>query len=238
MGPMLKGAAGPFVSRAWAGETVVCIASGPSVTAAGLELLRAARERDEIRVIAINDMYLVAPFADVHYFADDKWRRQHEAGVAKRWPWVSFTAAEVKQAWRAFGGQQVTISHWSARDEDGVFILGCGRQDGLSGSPDTLNTGSNSGYQALNLAVLAGGNPIVLVGYDFRYAGGRSHSHDGHADKHPEANYYAFAERFQTMKGPLKERGVEVVNTSLGSVLKVFPIKSLAEVLGACARAS
>jgi hypothetical protein len=78
------------VSRAWEGKTVVCIAGGPSLTKEQLELVRAARERDAVRVIVINDAYLIAPWADVLYFADARWAKWHVQGVDKSWPWVKF----------------------------------------------------------------------------------------------------------------------------------------------------
>jgi hypothetical protein len=226
-------ATGVAVARVWEGRTVVCLASGPSVTQEDIELLRRLRARDEIRLVAINDMYLVAPFADVHYFADDRWRRRHEAGIAKAWPWASFTAAEVAQAWRAFPGQRVTITHDTARSDDGVVVMGKGTIEGLSSDPAKLNTGGNSGFQALNLVVLAGAKLIPLVGYDFGYAKGRTHSHDGHPDKQAEANYYGFTANFRTVPNEIAALGVEVINTSMNSRLKRFPMRPLGEVLGA-----
>ena len=56
-----------------------------------------------------------------------------------------------------------------------------GHGTGLSLDPDKLVTGHNSGFQALNLAVLAGARRILLLGYDGK-AGqdGRTHWSGGH----------------------------------------------------------
>lgn len=231
---------------AWSDKMVICLASGPSVSQVDIEMLRAARARDSIRLITINDMYLVAPFADVAYFADLDWFRKQVAGIPRVWPWLRLEANEVRQAWASFAGQKVSITHH--RDEEHypseVFVMKKGNAEGLSTEPDKLNTGRHSGYQVLNLAALSGGQPILLVGYDYcfaplnsssLYVRSKSHSHDGHHDNQPERCYWEFETYFRTIEVPLKERGISVVNCSMGSRLQRFPKRRLEDALAACA---
>lgn len=214
---------------------MVCIACGPSLTLEQLEMIRAARERDAIRVIVVNDNYLVAPWADLCYFADRKWWLWHTQGIAKRWPWVSFSAEQVRAAWAAFRGQKVTINHATIASEPGLFILQQGGVDGLSSDPKAIRTGQNSGFQVLQIAALSGGRPIPLVAYDMRFHGGRSHAHDGHPDKVAEGAYREYARAFRTVETPLQQAGIKVVNCTPGSMIRAFPQEDLARVLAAAA---
>ncbi len=61
------------VPRMWAGETVVCIGGGPSVSANQVELIHG-----KAKVIAISDAYRVAPWADVLYSCHKRWWDWHD----------------------------------------------------------------------------------------------------------------------------------------------------------------
>jgi hypothetical protein len=52
----------------WAGETAVLVASGPSLCPSDVD-----RVRGRARVIAVNDGYRLAPWADVLYACDRRW---------------------------------------------------------------------------------------------------------------------------------------------------------------------
>lgn len=54
-------------------KTIVCIASGPSLTAADCALVKTAGHL----TIAVNNSYLLAPFADVLYAGDRAWWAQY-----------------------------------------------------------------------------------------------------------------------------------------------------------------
>lgn len=222
------------VTRAWEGKAAVLIASGPSTTRAHLEHVAAARKADLCRVIVTNDMYLVAPWADVLYFADFKWWQWHTEGVAKSWPWASFSAPEVAAAFRSFAGQKVTIKHNPMASGDDILALANGGHEGLSETPTAIRTGGNSGFQALNIAALSGANPLILLGYDLRFDGRRTHSHNGHQQPYQqrESTYTGYAQKFATVEAPLKKLGIRVINCSNGSALgKRFEIGEIEKCL-------
>lgn len=103
---------------------------------------------------------------------------------------------------------------------------------GLSLDASTILTGKNSGYQVVNLAVLAGGNPILLVGYDMRHIDGKDHFVGGeHSIPTPENNLKGYAKNFRTMVEPLRRIGVDVINVTPGSAIDCFPRMSLEEAL-------
>jgi hypothetical protein len=218
-----------LIERAWEGETLAIVCSGPSLTAADLE-----RVRGRMPVIAVNDNYLVAPFADIVYFADAQWWKWHSTGIEKNWAWARFTSEQVKKAFAEFRGQKCTIENTGLQVSDpGVFFLHNFGSEGLSDRPNGLHTGSNSGYQAINLAVLAGAKRILLLGYDMKHTGGRSHAHNGHPVKHPEDVYLRYARNFATMVPHLQKLGVEVVNCTPQSAITCFPKEALESVLAA-----
>jgi hypothetical protein len=219
-----KDASGDFVSREWEGQTVVCIASGPSLTQKQVELARA------FKTIAVNDNYLIAPWADVLYFADHKWWVWHRDGVEKSWAWAKFAKAEVAKAFAEFKGQMVSIRHNPQAKDGRVFFLRNDGTEGLCESPTGIRTGNNSGYQALNIAFLSGAKRILLLGYDMTFDGKRSHSHNGHVQHTQESAYHAYAKRFNTMQIQLNAKGVEVINCSHSSKINCFkkePIESI-----------
>jgi hypothetical protein len=235
MSLVVRSPSGDCVSRSWERMTVVCIASGPSVTQQQLEIVRRARERDAVRVIVVNDMYLVAPWADVLYFADDKWWRWQLQGVAKSWPWAKFGTDDVKKAFAGFAGQKVTIEHPTMATGPDIFTLKKDGADGLSEKQNAIRTGSNSGFQAMNIAALSGASRILLVGYDLRYIGGRTHSHNGHSAKENESVYMAYAQRFSTLERPMEKLGIDVANCTPGSAVKTFRTSTLEAELRECA---
>jgi hypothetical protein len=216
-----------LIERSWAGETVFCIASGPSLTKEQVEATKGKR------LIVVNDNYLIAPWADLLYFADLKWWKWHTEGLQKSWSWAKFQASEVKKALAEFKGQKVSIENGKGNTVEAkdVFIIGNHGHDKLSEKPDGVNTGSNSGYQAINIAVLAGAKRIVLLGYDMRYQQKMTHSHNGHPQKMPEATYLGFASRFRSMKPQLEKLGVEVLNATPKSAIDAFPKVELQSIL-------
>ncbi len=224
----MRGASGDEVSRVWQGKTVVCIASGPSLSKDHLEIVRRAREADAVRVIVVNDNYLVAPWADLLYFADHRWWQWHTAGIEKAWPWARFTKEEVRAAFKSFAGQKVTIQHQPMASGPDIFSLKNGGPDGVSDKQNEIRTGSNSGFQAMNIAALSGSKTILLLGYDMRFQGGRAHAHNGHPVKMPEDAYGRYAKNFSSMQSPLAKMGVRVVNCTPDSRIDAFPKGELA----------
>ena len=108
-----------------------------------------------------------------------------------------------------------------------VFMLHNYGHEGLSEAPNGLQTGSNGGYQAVNIATLAGAARVLLVGYDMRFTGGRSHWHAGHPVKVAEDRYLQYARSYKTMLPQLARLGVEVVNCTPGSAVTCFRMSTL-----------
>lgn len=200
------------VGRSWEGATVALIGGGPSLTLQQVELVRAAR----LPCITMNNSYLIAPFADIHYFADYHW-----------WTWH-----RDREEFKNFGGQKCTIEGTGMLVSDAsVFMLHNYGREQLSDTPNGLHTGLNSGFQTLNIAYLAGAKRVLLLGYDMKFQGKKTHWHEGHPQKTPENNYSMYARRFNSAVPQLKRAGVEVINCSPDSALSAFPRGNLESVL-------
>ena len=203
-----------IVSRAWEGETVLCVGGGPSVKR---EIVESARGR--CRVITVNNSYELAPWADAMYFADSQWWRWHKD----------------RPAYKSFPGPKITIESTGQTvkpEEPGVHVLGNGGGSGFSDVPHMINTGSNSGFQVMNIAYLAGAKLILLLGYDMKFHGRLSHWHGDHPTKTPEVTYRNYAKRFASAVPQMNRAGVDVANCSPGSLIGNFRFSTVAAELG------
>lgn len=192
------------VPRLWPGETVVCLGTGPSLTPADVTLCR-----ERARVIAINDAYQVAPWADALYAADESWWNSHQG--AKDFAGLKYTIEPQRRVW------------------PGLQVLENTGPHGLDGRPTSLRTGFNSGYQAIHLAVHFGARRILLLGYDLR--GGHFYAAKPAGDR----KFAGWLKAYATLVEPLKAAGVEVLNCTPDSALRCFPMASLPDALGAVA---
>lgn len=191
----------------------MCIASGPSLTPEDVNAVRG-----QARVIVVNTSYQLAPWADALYACDARWWKWHKGAPD-------------------FPGLKFTVSADSARYCPGVRVIGRGPYEGLSTDPGKLNLGSNSGYQALNLAVLLGAQRILLLGYDMQLGqGGRQHWHPDHPMRQ-RSPYGQFQRMYPTLVEPLRAAGVEVINCSRQTALKCFPRMPIDQALALAVKA-
>ena len=104
---------------------------------------------------------------------------------------------------------------------------------GLSLDPEYLVTGSHSGWQALNVAVLTGAKTIILLGSAAREpaAGEAGHWFGEHATPTPIAAYAAYRRAFTAGAAAIRAAGVRVVNCSPGSAINEFERMNIMEAL-------
>lgn len=202
----------PRVARKWPGSTIVCAASGPSLTSADLALVR------QFPLVAVNDVYRIAPWADALVAADASWWHKHE-GV------------------QGFAGEKWSIEHstWARYRErwPDVKRLRHTGAEGIETDPTALRSGQNSGALAVGLAVHYGASRILLLGYDMGHAAnGPSHFFgEHHGSLRQRSPYSTFIAKFQTMVAPLRALGITVINCSRETRLTCFPRQSLESVL-------
>lgn len=224
----------------WVGGVVVIIAGGPSVTPEQVAVVERAKTFGRVSaVIAVNDSYLLAPFADICYFADSHWWKWHQDGVDK--PALGMSAAQVRAAFAAFAGQKCSIQDSGANiTDDAVHIIRNmtfpDHGNLLSTDPRKLATGRNSGFQAMNLAILGGAKVLPLLGFDAQPAeDGKKHWHGDHPPRigAPGANQYEYFRRaFAEAESLITSMGVTVFNCSPRTAIDAFPKCPIERVFG------
>jgi len=214
-----------MVPRLWPDSTIVCVGSGPSLTAADIVRCRLAGAK----ILAINNACLLcAPLPDAIYAPDAQWWGWHPEALAAPCPKFAFQV--------------------EARIYPDLTILNRTGYDGLERDPRGLRSGGHSGYAAINLAVHLGARTILLLGYDHGPADdGRHHFSGGdHPDgshipfaeieEGPVANTYIHRDVYDSLVVPLAELEIDVINVSRRSAITAFPVVPLPEVLRAACR--
>lgn len=218
----------------WRDETVVIAGGGRSLTEEQL-----SQCRGWARVIVINDNYLLSPWADLHYFCDQKWydwHRQYQHPAQQR-----FGKARATSLFWGFQGLRVALESAQAcrQHEPSIkFLRNYSKPEFHNGKhvvkegleierKDGVRTGGNSGHQAINLAYHLGVSKIILLGFDQK----GDHWFGDHPNKANADFAQSLAPRFKSLVKPLRAAGVEVVNCSPGSALTAFPRGTLADCL-------
>jgi hypothetical protein len=152
------------------------------------------------------------PWAEVLYHCDANW-------------WNAYTGAP------GFQGERWSLHCDRSKKLDtakryGVRLVASNTSKGFSFDPSVIHEGRNSGFQAINLALLMGGNPIVLVGFDMR---GHSHFLQRTGLK-VTRDYGTFVQEFDEA-AKLLPPGIEIWNATPKSGIAGFKRVSLEDVL-------
>lgn len=204
------------VSADWNAPVIVA-ASGPSLTKDVAWEARKARWFGPWRIVAVSDAWRLLPLADILYSCDAEWWNVHEGVPAFR-----------GEKWSSQGDdKEKNDDKYDVADKYGLKLVR-GRQGvGFSTNPDLIHYGSNSGFQAVNLAVLKGATKIVLVGFDMREVEGKRHFFGDHpAGLRNHGEYRNFIRAFEQATPP-----VPIINATPGSALKCFPMMDLRDAL-------
>lgn len=198
----------------WSGRPAAIIASGPSAKKTGASALEG-----RVAVLAVKRNIELAPFADAVYGCDFPWWRS----VHGLRDFKGLKLAHDHRAANQFGCRRIDIpdKHFDTLRFDQVGVVG---------------SGGNSGFQALNLVAQFGATRILLIGFDLHDRGGVHWYGRNTAmgmGNPSESNFKRWRTAFAGAAAVLAARGVEVVNASLGSDLKAFPKRGLAETLEA-----
>ena len=196
----------------WSGKPAVLVASGPSASAVELD-----RARGLAHVLAINESWRLAPWADAVYGADFRF-------------WLA------KAGLPDFAGLKITGEERAARDWPDIHAIKLRRGFDriVTDELGVVGWGGNSGFHAVNLAVQFGARRLVLVGYDMHVEAGL-HWHGPHPKGFNNPNPKSI-ERWRRMLDAvaldLAGLGVGVINCSPSSALKAYARMPLDEALG------
>lgn len=185
-----------MIPRCFKGETVVVVASGPSLSSADVEHCRG-----KARVAVINDNYKIAPWADLLYAADKPWWDFHQPEFAGQ-KWTQDEAAAALYGLKWVNGQ------WAP---------------GISHSQNFIHYGYNSGFQCVNLVYLMGAKRILLLGFDMQRTAKKTHWFGDHPQElHRHADYGRWARTMDKAARRYEKAGIEVVNCSRETALREY----------------
>lgn len=177
------------------------------VLGSGPSLNRETAARLEGRyVIAVNNSYQRAPFADL-FFNDINWFRKHRTDV-ERLP-----------------GRAFSTSYKAAQECAKVRYVSAEIRAEFP-APGIIRDGKCSGQKAIGLAVSLGARRIVLLGFDMREVDGRTHFHDEYRNDASRYSDY-FIPAFAGWRESAARIGVSIVNATPNSALTEFPVTSL-----------
>lgn len=109
----------------WSGRTVVCIASGPSLTGEDCETVKQSGHP----TVVTNNTYQLAPWADVIFGMDLNWWKRHGAAVSA----CPGRKMSTSHAARAYGAESLWNVHWFPQAlNSGQAIIGLALASGAS----------------------------------------------------------------------------------------------------------
>jgi len=118
---------GKTVPCLWPDSTIVCMATGPSLTQADCDYVRELG----VPTIAINDAHRLAPWANVLYSNDRMWWRKYKGvpsftGVTQNVPLLAFQDGD--GAWTSLTGT-AGVYHATVTGQRYGLAVGCGQPD-------------------------------------------------------------------------------------------------------------
>lgn len=203
----------------WTGCRVAIIAGGPSLTEEQCTQVAMWWAQTPMNcVIAINTSFRRAAFADMLYACDTKWWDTYYDEVIRTVATETLLFTQDKPA-----AQKYRLGY-----------IASAPTRGLSRKPGLIHQGMSSGFQAINLAFLAGVRDFVLLGYDCK----GTHWHGDHpAPLKANLPHARWIEHFAALARDLRDEGVRVVNCSPDTAIpeSTFPRADLAAALGGTA---
>lgn len=207
----------------WNGETVVCVASGPSARSVDLSI-----GKDIAKYIVINDSWRLYPEADALYACDPQWWRLSQSRYVNK-------LNEGPPTKDQFKGIRITQDLDAARDFGLKRVTLLKKIDRIQNkTPGLLGWGGNSGFHAVNIAVQAGASKIILVGYDLTIVDGHMHWHGKHGEALHDpsvGSLYKWRLHLDNNADVFEGLGIKVFNCSPVSKLERYPKVSFREAL-------
>lgn len=182
----------------WSNRTVIVAAPGPSLNISVAETCR----NSGFPSIAVCSAFLLFPFADILYACDAAW-------------WQAYQPYFKGEKW---SNQTNTLA-----EQYNINIVRGHHGEGFSFNPEIIHFGSNSGFQAINLAILFGATRIILVGFNMQTMDGDRHFHGDYPKPLAnEGNYRNFVPEFNKAAKLLPDR-IKIINATPNSALDCFP---------------
>lgn len=193
----------------WSGFTTVVVATGHSLNFDQVSEVMGSRK--PIKVIAVNNAYLMVGLPDVVYAGDFLFWKVHHQRIKK-------SVGRFAELWTQ---DSAAAERFQIKRMKGTNREGLGQQ--------VIHNNGNSGMQAINLAYLWGARRILLLGFDMKLGPeGQRHFHGDH--EAPLLQCQLFEEwmhKGKKLADGLAASGCEVINCTPGSAWRDFPMSTI-----------
>lgn len=173
-------------------------------------------------MIAVNDAWRLLPGAEILYACDTAWWNAHRGAPGfKGERWSSHgAAARVRHNDKTLPAERYGLKLIEGRDGEGFNLDG-----------DCIHYGGNSGFQAVNLALLFGARIVILVGFDMGSTDGKRHFFGDHpGGLRNTASFAGFIRHFDKA-AKLLPSGLQIINATTHTALTCFPRMKLDDAL-------
>lgn len=168
-------------------------------------------------VIGINNAYQIGNWIDFIFFGDCTWYHRHRKRLAQ------------------FPGIKVTCCrHLKGKEDDPERIKYLAKTNvGIAKDNTKVGWNKNSGSAAISLAAHLGVKQIILLGFDMSLSSiGISHWFGSHKNKNiPIPPFKRHLQGFPQIQADAQNRGIEILNASPESAIKVFRKVQLKDIL-------
>lgn len=196
------------VSKLWPGATVFILGGGPSLSQVDLAPLQ------HEHVIGVNDAFKLGAWVDICWWGDCRWGIWNLDELLK------------------YQGLNVSCTRCNCQHPKTLQVR---RKEGsgISMNPEEVFWNKSSGASAINLAYHLGASKVVLLGFDMKVNERNEHNwHQNHrAHPRPSAYQERFLPPFIKIKEDADKLGLDIVNATVDSELKVFPMVKLKEII-------
>ena len=156
-------------------------------------------------------------------------------------PWAQKLYGCDTRWWQAHNGTQFVGEKWATHSESNNNNLTVADEYNLnvvkgvpgytfSRTPNIIHHGDNSGFQAINLAVLLGSPYIVLVGFNMQHVGGKGHFFGEHPPGlHNQDDYTKWVRCFQQAADALED--VVIINATPQSAIDCWQKMTIEDAL-------
>ena len=204
------------ISRVLNGETIYILGGGPSLNKANLSLL------EDKKVLGVNQAYKLGDWVDYCYSGDKRWYNWNVKGLVD------------------YKGVMITsYTDFKANKNSPTLNIGRISSFGISDKfPSHIAWNGNSGASAINVAYWLGARKVVLVGFDMRRVKDSFNWHNDYPTKKRNSKtqryhnpYINFMKCWRQVAVDAKRLGIEIVNTTSDSRLKLFNQVTLEETI-------
>jgi len=195
----------------WANNPVYIIGGGSSLRSFNFDSIHGQI------TLAVNDSFLFLPWVTSLFSVDTTWIKNRKESIERFSGDVCLAVPE--------------NFDMTQGPSNAMYVRRGRTEPGFSEDPTTIHIGGgNSGFGAINYAILKGAKKIILLGFDFKVlTDWHWHGNYEWEGSFNSKMYSNWATRLNEQAEYLLNKGIEVLNASPSGALKAFPTVRLGD---------